>query len=81
MARRLILAVSLLAITCLFSLIPLANGQAVYGSIYGTVTDPQGAAVAGAKVTVTSVRKGTADEATTNPSGNFNVTHLIPRRL
>src|SRR3954468_21359723 len=55
-----------------------AFGQAVYGSIIGTVTDPQGAAVAGAKVTVTSVRKGTTLETTTNADGNFSVTHLIP---
>ena len=30
-----------------------ASAQAVFGSILGTVTDPQGAAVAGAKVTIT----------------------------
>jgi hypothetical protein len=53
-------------------------GQAVYGSIIGTVTDPQGNAVAGAKVTVTSVTKNTSDETTTNESGNFSVIHLIP---
>jgi len=46
-------------------------GQAVYGSIIGTVTDPQGNAVAGAKVTVTSITKNTSDETTTNESGNF----------
>jgi hypothetical protein len=55
-----------------------ARGQAVYGSIIGTVTDSQGAAVASAKVTVTSVTKGTSDETTTNESGNYAVTHLIP---
>src|SRR6266566_7745292 len=53
-------------------------GQAVYGSILGTVTDPQGAAVANAKVTVTDQRKGTSDTTTTNDSGNYSVTHLIP---
>src|SRR5713226_8157420 len=53
-------------------------GQAVYGSIIGTVTDPQGNAVAGAKVTVTSVTKNTSVETTTNESGNFSVIHLIP---
>src|SRR6266436_8845400 len=52
--------------------------QAVYGSILGTVTDPQGSAVTGAKVTVTSTTKGTTDETTTNESGNYTVTHLIP---
>lgn len=55
-----------------------ASGQAVYGSIVGTVTDPQGNAVAGAKVTVTNITKGTSEEAATNESGNYSVTHLIP---
>src|SRR5437899_7524923 len=53
-------------------------GQAVYGSIIGTVTDPQGNTVAGGKVTVTSITKGTSQETTTNDSGNYSVTHLIP---
>src|SRR5438105_155720 len=55
-----------------------ASGQAVYGSVIGTVTDPQGNAVAGAKVTVTSTAKGTLFEGTTNDSGNYTITHLIP---
>ncbi len=53
-------------------------GQAVYGSIIGTVTDAQGNAIADAKVTVTSVTKNTSVETTTNESGNFSVIHLIP---
>src|ERR1700688_1586371 len=57
---------------------PTAAGQAVFGSIFGTVTDPQGGAVVGAKVTVTSVTKSTVLETTTNDSGNYTVTHLIP---
>jgi hypothetical protein len=52
--------------------------QAVFGSIIGTVTDPQGGAVVGAKVTVTSVTKSFAYDTTTNESGNYSVTHLIP---
>ncbi len=57
---------------------PQASGQAVYGSIFGTVTDPSGAAVPNAKVTVTNQRKGTSDTTTSNPDGNYSVTHLIP---
>jgi Carboxypeptidase regulatory-like domain/TonB dependent receptor len=57
---------------------PMALGQAVFGSIFGTVTDPQEGGVVGAKVIVTSVSKGTTQEATTNESGNYTVTHLIP---
>jgi hypothetical protein len=55
-----------------------ASAQAVFGSIIGTVTDSQGAAVVGAKVTVTSVTKSFAYDTTTNESGNYSVTHLIP---
>ncbi len=57
---------------------PISLGQAVFGSVLGTVTDPQGNAVTGAKVTVTSVTKSTTYEATSNESGNYSVTHLIP---
>ena len=57
---------------------PLASAQAVFGSIFGTVSDPSGAAVPGVKVIVTSATKGTSTEATTNTDGNYSVTHLIP---
>src|ERR1700757_5523099 len=55
-----------------------AVGQAVYGTILGTVTDPSGAAVNAAKVTATSQTKNVSVEATTNESGNYSITHLIP---
>lgn len=58
--------------------LPRAFAQAVFGSIIGTVTDPQGNAVVGAKVTVTSVTKSFTYDTTTNESGNYSVTHLIP---
>ena len=71
------LAVGLLVCLAVFTSTP-AQAQAVYGSVLGTVTDPQGAAVAGATVTVIDQRKGTSDTTTTNDSGNYSVTHLIP---
>ncbi len=71
--------VAVAAIGLLSSLwVPFAAGQAVYGSILGTVTDPSGAAVNGAKVTVTSQTKNVSTTDTTNESGNYSVTHLIP---
>src|SRR5260370_25518832 len=79
MAKQLSIAAMLTICSCLVT--PTAQpvwGQAVYGSIIGTVTDPQGAAVANAKVTVLDQRKGTSDTTTTNDSGNYSVTHLIP---
>lgn len=71
-------AALLFAALCLMLRAPLATAQAVFGSIDGTITDPQGAAVVGATVTVTDVSKGTTTTATSNDSGNFSVTHLIP---
>src|SRR5246127_3804471 len=70
----------LVAVFCLLCSVwvPGALGQAVYGSILGTITDPSGAAVAGAKVTVTSQTKNVSTTDTTNESGNYSVTHLIP---
>src|SRR5467141_1739559 len=79
MAKQLSIAAMLTICVCLVTLTAQPVwGQAVYGSIIGTRTDPQGAAVANAKVTVTDQRKGTSDTTTTNDSGNYSVTHLIP---
>ncbi|HKW24312.1 MAG TPA: TonB-dependent receptor [Terriglobales bacterium] len=67
------------ALFCVVSFLPnTAQSQAVYGSIFGTVTDPSGAAVPDAKVTVTDIAKGTSDTTTTNATGNYTMTHLIP---
>ncbi len=77
MKRSLWVAVAACSLLCSLW-VPGAMGQAVYGSILGTVTDPSGAAVAGAKVTVISQTKNTSVTDTTNGSGNYSVTHLIP---
>jgi hypothetical protein len=78
MAKRLVV----LSLAVLFCIVlvsaPKSSGQAVFGSIIGTVTDPQGNAVVGAKVTVTSTTKSFTYDTTTNESGNYSVTHLIP---
>jgi Carboxypeptidase regulatory-like domain/TonB dependent receptor len=55
-----------------------ALGQAVYGSIYGTVNDATGALIPNAKIVVTDTAKGTQATATANESGEFRVDHLIP---
>src|SRR3981189_855032 len=79
MAKQISIAAVVAVCISLMTLAPQPVwGQAVYGSIIGTVTDPQGAAGANAKVTVTNQRKGTSDTPTTNDSGNYSVTHLIP---
>ncbi len=52
--------------------------QAIYGTIYGTVTDASGAAVPNAAITVTDTAKGTSTTLQSNGSGEFTADHLIP---
>ncbi len=56
----------------------VSYGQSIYGSLNGTVTDPTGAAVPNATITVTDIAKGTSVTDTTNSSGAYTVEHLIP---
>src|SRR5271165_5886155 len=55
-----------------------ASAQQVFGSIYGTITDASGAAVANAKVTISDPAKGTSSEVTTDAAGNYRKGQLIP---
>src|SRR5258708_36695266 len=59
------------------SALPL-YGQAIYGSIYGQVTDQTGAVVPNATITVTDVSKNTSTQVTSNAQGEYSVEHLIP---
>ncbi|HYU44785.1 MAG TPA: TonB-dependent receptor [Terriglobales bacterium] len=78
MAKQITIAVIVSLGICLATFTPQpAQAQAVYGGIIGTVTDPQGAAVANAKVSVLDEGKGTSDTTTTNESGNYSAGHLI----
>ncbi|HYK36902.1 carboxypeptidase regulatory-like domain-containing protein [Alloacidobacterium sp.] len=63
----------------LLAFIPLtSHAQAVYGSIYGTVTDNTGAVIPNATVTVTDEAKGTVVTVQSNESGAYTVDHLVP---
>jgi outer membrane receptor protein involved in Fe transport len=73
----LVFVVALLAIPFFICPQPLA-AQAVYGSIFGTVTDSTGAVVPNATITVTDVAKGTTVTVKTGASGEYRVQHLIP---
>ena len=54
----------------------LMPAQEVTASVLGTVVDPSGAPVAGAKVTATDVDRGTAFSTTTNDSGSYGLPRL-----
>ena len=58
------------------SLAPALYGQAVSGNIIGTVTDPSGAAIAGADVSIANVNTNATYQATTNDSGNYTGANL-----
>ena len=69
----------LAAITLLFCLLAgTAHAQKVNGAIVGTVLDPSGAAVSGAKVTITDVNTQVTQVLETNASGNYNAPDLPP---
>lgn len=68
--------ISSLLLTLLCALATWA--QSTTATLTGTVTDPQGAVIAGAKVQVTDVRTGVVKTATTNAEGIFFVAGLQP---
>ncbi len=76
--RRELLYSLILATVVLLGLTGLANAQLVFGSIYGTVTDPTGSAVNNAKVTITDTTKQTSSVVMTNASGGWTKGQLIP---
>ncbi|MBZ5620338.1 MAG: carboxypeptidase regulatory-like domain-containing protein [Acidobacteriia bacterium] len=52
--------------------------QEFRGTISGVVTDPSGASIPGAKVTVTEINTGTKLEAVTEPTGQYTAPLLLP---
>src|SRR5438093_2284586 len=67
------LSVAFVLSTCSF-----LQGQSTYGAVTGSVTDPSGAAITDAKVTLTNL--GTAETRTqpTNADGLYSFVNLIP---
>jgi hypothetical protein len=63
--------VSLFALVLLLGVSTIVQGQAVKGSLLGTVTDSTGAAAAGATVTITEVRTNVTATTTANEDGNY----------
>jgi hypothetical protein len=69
---------ALLLLVAAFSCLQSIHAQQVFGNIVGTVTDPSGAPISNAKVTITDLGKGTSSEVSTDESGNFTKGQLIP---
>jgi hypothetical protein len=76
MAKRLVAVFALFALTFSLTAIGFAQESTVKGNLAGTVTDPSGAVVAGANVTVVGA---TGEKtASTDAEGRFQVPLLIP---
>src|SRR5215510_10616122 len=73
MKRRVISAIALISFVALTSVI--AFGQ-VTSSLSGAVTDPNGAVVAGATVTVKNAASGSEFKTVTSNQGTYNVSSL-----
>jgi hypothetical protein len=74
MPRSVILTVCLAALTTSL----LHSQMTVTGSITGTVADPSGQVVPGAKVTLTSEKTGEGRTTTSNETGAFNLVAVQP---
>jgi Carboxypeptidase regulatory-like domain/TonB dependent receptor len=74
--------ISLIGVTCLVLSfgVRMASGQAITGTITGSVLDTSGAAVAGANVTVTNTDTGITYRTTSGTAGFYNVSFLPPGR-
>jgi hypothetical protein len=69
-------AAVLFFMVCTMSFPGLAQSTA--GRVLGTISDPSGAAVAGANVVVTDVERGTSRSLSTDPAGEYVAADLAP---
>ena len=69
--------IATIALVSLFALQAVAQ-NATTGAISGTVTDPSGAVVSGAAVSIVSVETGSASNTTTAASGTYGFALLTP---
>src|SRR5436309_309944 len=70
------LVIGIISFAGLLVLAPSASAQKTSGTITGTVTDPSGAVVPSATVSVVSERTGAARETVTNEQGSFSFPEL-----
>jgi hypothetical protein len=76
--RRLGFALAFSLLALMLAPVILAQTTISTGSIQGTVTDPSGAFVSGAKVTIRNAGTNQAIQATTNSTGTFASGALLP---
>jgi hypothetical protein len=71
--------IAIIAVSVFWISAPLfAQSTTATGSIQGTITDPSGAVVAGAKITITNKDTGQTLHLTTSSAGTYNSGALVP---
>lgn len=65
-------------VVLLVSSVALSFGQSITGTLLGTVTDPSGSVVSGAKVVITNQGTNQTFETVSNGTGVYDVTNLQP---
>jgi len=78
-ARKLSVCISIVLLLTLITLVPARLGAQVSGAtLTGSVTDPTGAVIPNAKVSIKNTATGIVTNATTNSAGLYTVPNLIP---
>src|SRR6266849_4359585 len=54
------------------------RAQVAGGTLSGTITDAQGAAVVGAKISARNAATGVTNETATNSSGAYSLVNILP---
>ncbi|MBS1786365.1 MAG: TonB-dependent receptor [Acidobacteria bacterium] len=70
--------VAAMTLTCAATIFAFGQADVSSATIKGTVTDQQGAAIAGASVTAKNLEQGTSRSDTTNANGEFQILALRP---
>lgn len=77
-ARQLACAVQVALLSLFFITMFLRAQESSISGIVGHITDSTGAAIVGAKVTITNTATGASRTATTNNSGDYSIPNLPP---
>jgi hypothetical protein len=80
--RHATVSAGILLVTAFILLLPrFASAQIDTGSVVGIVSDPSGAAIPGATVTLSNEASGVSRSVTTNGDGEYQFAAVIPGRI
>jgi carboxypeptidase family protein len=65
-----------LVLLCLVVMVPVASAQNISAQLAGTITDPTGAVIPGAEVTLTALDTGVVTKLTSSPDGLYSFFNL-----